>query len=105
EGQAVRVGCAVRSAAAHVPWESTCLMQALAAAALLRQKEIGSTLYLAVAKDVDAPDGMLAHAWLRSGQRVLTGDADRERFTVIASLAVASADARRSSRRQLRCSD
>ena len=30
EEQAIQVGRAIRSAAAHTPWQSTCLMQALA---------------------------------------------------------------------------
>jgi hypothetical protein len=91
---AAQIGWAVRSAAAHAPWKSTCLMQALAAAALLRRREIGATLYLGVAKEAAEPGGMIAHAWLRCGALVLTGDSERERFTVLASFALAGGDVR-----------
>jgi Transglutaminase-like superfamily len=89
--RAAQIGRAVRSAASHTPWDSTCLMQALAAAALLRRSRIGATLYLAVAKDAATPEGMIAHAWLSCGELVLTGGAERERFTPIARFAVTAA--------------
>jgi hypothetical protein len=87
EWQAAGVGRAVRVAAAHAPWETTCLAQALAASSLLRRRGISSTLYLAVASDDAAPERMIAHAWLRCGSLVLTGATQPGRFTVIASFA------------------
>jgi hypothetical protein len=81
------IGWAVRTAASHTPWESTCLVQALAAAALLRRRHIEGTLYLGVAKQADAREALSAHAWLRCGELVLTGDAGRLRYTPIASFA------------------
>jgi len=77
------VGWAVEAAAAHLPWATTCLMQSLAAAALLRRRHMTASLYLGVARDSSVPDGMAAHAWLRSGDTVLTGAASRDHFTVI----------------------
>jgi hypothetical protein len=89
EARAVLIGRAVRSAAAHAPWDSTCLVQALAAASLLRFSGIGATLYLGVAKDDGAAsEGLTAHAWLRCGGHVLTGEAERDRFAELASFAV-----------------
>jgi hypothetical protein len=87
ERLAAGVGRAVRGAAAHTPWEATCLAQALTASSLLRRRGISSTLYLAVANDDAAPKGMIAHAWLRCGSLVLTGATRPGRFTVIASFA------------------
>jgi hypothetical protein len=81
------VGWAVRAAASYTPWESTCLMQALAAAALLRHQRIDGTLYLGVAKETRTAEGMTAHAWLRCGELVLTGAGERARYTPIASFA------------------
>ncbi len=92
ESRAALVGHAVSSAAAHMPWHSTCLMQALAAASLLRRCGIGATLYLGISREPAAPEGMLAHAWLRCGSRVLVGEAERKRFTVLASFAVVNSD-------------
>jgi hypothetical protein len=88
EARAVLIGRAVRSAAAHAPWQSTCLVQALAGASLLRLSGIGATLYLGVAKDGAAGQALIAHAWLRCGRQVLTGEAERDRFAELASFAV-----------------
>jgi Transglutaminase-like superfamily len=85
--RASAVGWAVRAAASHTPWESTCLMQALAAAALLRRWRIDGTLYLGVATETRAAEGMTAHAWLRCGDLVLTGESERARYTPVASFA------------------
>lgn len=87
QARAARIGWAVRSAAAHAPWRSTCLMQALAAAGLLRIWRIDATLYLGVGRDEASPDGLAAHAWLRCGGLVLTGEAGRVRFAELASFA------------------
>jgi hypothetical protein len=89
---AEHVGRAVRSVAAHTPWPSTCLVQALAAAAILRLRGVDSTLYLGVTNDAAAPNGVAAHAWLRCGGLVLTGGAGREGFEVIAQFTNADGD-------------
>ncbi len=88
ELRAEQIGRAVRSVAAHTPWPSTCLVQALAAAALLRVRGLEATLYLGVARDAGAPGELLAHAWLRCGGAVLTGAAEAERFHELVSFAV-----------------
>lgn len=85
--RAAAIGWAVRAAASHTPWESTCLVQALAATVLLRRHRIDGTLYLGVARDRDTPEGLIAHAWLRCGELVLTGAAGRARYTPVASFA------------------
>ena len=51
-------------------WESKCLVRALTAQKLLKQKGIGSTLYLGCGY---AEDKMVAHAWLRCGELYVTG--------------------------------
>jgi hypothetical protein len=98
--RAAEIGWAVRTAAAHVPFASTCLMQGLAAAALLRRRRIEATLYLGVAKESGAVDGLSAHAWLRCGELVLTGAAGRAAFTPIASFASSGPKQRVSAHRQ-----
>ncbi len=82
-GIARRIGWAVRAVAAHTPWESACLAQAITAKRMLRRRHLPSTLYLGVAKSKDAP--MQAHAWLCCNGSILTGESGHQRFTVIAS--------------------
>jgi len=62
---------AVRRAGRNVPWQSRCLVRAMAAKQMLRRRGIGGTVYLGVTKD--SAGGMIAHAWLTSGGRILTG--------------------------------
>ena len=85
EEKAARVGRAVRVAARRLPWDSTCLTQAVAGAVLLRRRGIPSTFYLGVAKDVTASEGLSAHAWLRCGDAILTGASGHERFAVVSA--------------------
>jgi hypothetical protein len=79
---ALRVGRAIRAAARRTPWESKCLAQALAAALMLRWRQIPFVLTLGVAK-TERNGGIDAHAWLLSGDVLLTG-AGYERYSVIA---------------------
>lgn len=60
----------VSRVANKTPWESKCLVRALTAQKLLKQKGISSTLYLGVGKDNSK---MIAHAWLRTGKLYVTG--------------------------------
>jgi len=64
------------------PWESKCLVQAITAKILLRFNGLPSTLYLGVARD--DRQQLLAHAWLRCGQTVVTGGVELARFTIAA---------------------
>jgi hypothetical protein len=81
--EATRISRAVVSAAAHTPWRSACLEQALAASGLLRRGRIPGTLYLGVARDATQPDGVAAHAWVRCGDLIVTGAGGHERFAVV----------------------
>ncbi len=87
--QARRIALAVARVSPHTPWESNCFPQALAAKFWLRHHNIPSTLYLGVAlnkADADAPDRarMEAHAWLRCGSMIVTGEAGHHLYTVVA---------------------
>jgi hypothetical protein len=56
--------------AAHVPWRTTCLVQAIAGALLLRRRGIATTIRLGV----NRTDGNLAaHAWLLVGDTIVLG--------------------------------
>lgn len=52
-------------------WESKCLVRALTAQRLLKQKGIASTMYLGCGYDENGK--MVAHAWLRVGKMYVTG--------------------------------
>jgi len=74
----------IRRASGRVPWRCLCFEQALAARMMLKRRRIGSTLYLGVARRREQLD---AHAWLRSGDRILTGIGGIHEFVVVATFA------------------
>jgi hypothetical protein len=80
---AARIGWALQVAAARTPWQSTCLAQAVAATSMLRRRDIPATLFLGVARDPSAPSDLAAHAWVRCGDAIITGAAERDRFTPV----------------------
>ena len=73
----------VERAARKLPWECTCLVQAMAGKAMLGRRSVPSTLYLGLAKD--EKNQLYAHAWLRCGDKILIGGPGSERFTVISA--------------------
>lgn len=95
----VLIGWAVRAAAARLPWHSTCLMEALAGAAMLRGHGLPGTLSLGVGRgtasdmavlgrEAASEDSILAHAWLHCDGLVLTGEAERARYAELVSFAL-----------------
>jgi len=81
--RALTIAQAVQRAARNLPWECQCLVQAVAAKAMLRWRGLPSTLYIGVAKDQNAT--LCAHAWLRCGNIILTGREEANRFTIIST--------------------
>jgi len=79
----VSVSRAILTMSRHLPWESKCLVQAISGKMMLRRRQIPSTLYLGVAKKEDGD--LNAHAWIRCGDRILTGARGHRQFTVVAS--------------------
>ena len=77
-----RVGWAVSATSRWLPWRATCLMEAVAAKKLLERRGLPSTLYLGVASVYPEMD-LEAHAWLRCGTAIVTGDGERQRFTAV----------------------
>lgn len=63
-------------------YKSVCYDQALAAKIMLKRRGLAATLYFGLAKD--ERDTMIAHAWVRCGNKIVTGKAGMERFTVVA---------------------
>jgi Transglutaminase-like superfamily len=79
--RARQIGWALRTAARHLSWNCRCLAQALAGRWMLKRRGIPSTVYLGVGRG--RREWLDAHAWLRSGEVVLTGGAGRQRFKTI----------------------
>ena len=70
----------VRFSSRFTPFTSNCFNKALAAHFMLRRRGLSSTLYLGVAKE---GQNMEAHAWLISGEQIITGADVHERFTEV----------------------
>ena len=81
-----RVSWALARAGQHAPWDCNCLTRALAGKLMLRRRRIRSTLYLGVA-DSEEEGGLHAHAWLRSGDIILSGARKKDAFTVVSTFA------------------
>ena len=82
------IGWAIRAAAARTPWQSTCLVQALAGVYMLKRRKLPAALILAVTKNGVVQEGFAAHAWLRCGEVVLTGEEGHEHYKVITTFTV-----------------
>ncbi len=81
-GDPTKIVHAVRRAARYTLHGSKCYDQALTAKALLGQIGLPATIYFGLAKEGD--NKLSAHAWVRCGNKIVTGKAGMERFTVIA---------------------
>jgi len=66
-----RVAFAIPRAGYRLPWRADCLVQALAAQRWLRRHGIATQLVIGARKP--APAAFAAHAWLKVGERVVTG--------------------------------
>lgn len=80
-----RVGWSVRATGRYLPLRLVCLPQAVAAQRMLARRGIPATLYLGVALGKRHP--MTAHAWLRAGRVVVTGNRERAGHAVVATFA------------------
>lgn len=81
------VGRSIQRAKGWSIHRSNCFDQALTAATMLRWRKLPYTLYLGVDKTASE---MKAHAWLRSGNRILTGKDTISQYAVIASFSFSS---------------
>lgn len=67
---ALKIGWIIQAVSRRTLWDSKCLVQATVGKILLRQYGIANTLYLGLAK---REGKLIAHAWLRCGDRIITG--------------------------------
>ncbi len=75
---------ALNAVARRLPWQSSCLVRALAGQRMLLRRQMPATLYFGVRRVQGA---LQAHAWLRCGQTYVTGDDCLADFTPICSYA------------------
>lgn len=75
----------VITASRYTPWQSLCMVQALTAQLLLRLIRVQSTIYLGLAKD--EANQLIAHAWLRCGDQIITGGNVMDEFKMITCFA------------------
>jgi hypothetical protein len=80
--KARHIGWAIRLISEHTPWESNCLAMAVAGRFMLKRRKIAGTLYFGMTKNDEGE--LEAHAWLKSGRKVLTGDTDLDQYAVVA---------------------
>jgi hypothetical protein len=78
------ISWAVKAAARRTPWESACLAQGLTGMVMLSRRGGAGVLYLGVCREPNGPDAMKAHAWLRCGTVLVTGDG-HEGYTAVSS--------------------
>ena len=82
---AERISRVVQTASRHMPWECKCLTRAIACKSMLKRRGLRTTLYLGVAKGGE--EHLKAHAWLRTGDLIVTGERDMDRFIVVSTFA------------------
>ena len=80
-----KVTWAIEAVRWATPWDSNCLARSIAGKRMLRKRGLASTLYLGVSKS--DPKTLIAHAWLRCGERYVAGAPGHEQFTVVATFA------------------
>jgi hypothetical protein len=79
---AINIEHAIRRASRYTMHDSKCYDQALTAKALLGQSRLPATIYFGLAKESD--NQLIAHAWVRCGDSIISGKVGMERFTVVA---------------------
>lgn len=80
--RAAEIGHMVARVAPWMPVRAVCLQQALAVRRMLRRRGLPAVVHLGLAR---APrDGQReAHAWVKAGSTVISGDVDLDRFVVV----------------------
>jgi len=85
--RAEAVGWAVQAASRYTPWRSTCLLQVLAAQRMLQARSIPGAFCIGAAPGAgtSGESNLEAHAWLKVGERFITGEAGHQRYAVVST--------------------
>lgn len=83
--QAKEIGWAINAINRRLPWQGTCLVQAMAARRMLRRQSISNTIYFGVRSNSksDKSTTLDAHAWLSVGDCILVGKSGHKQFSVL----------------------
>lgn len=76
-----RVEWAIGAVVRHAPLTFICFPQSLAAYFMLRRRRVGSKLFYGVAREEQT---LIAHTWIKVGERTVVGGDAEPRFTVLA---------------------
>jgi len=74
---------AIQIADRNIPMKTECYVQALTARLMINRRNQESTIYIGVMKNQDGETK--GHAWLRSGQFIVTGKNRHEDYQIIAT--------------------
>jgi len=86
-----RIGRITELVASYTPWQSKCLVQAMAAKMLLAHYQIPYVLHLGVTKAAGQDlDALKAHAWLSVGPWIITGREGHRAFTIVSTFVAPS---------------
>jgi len=80
-GLSSQIEKAIHRATRYTIHLSKCYDQALAGKMMCKWRKLPSTIYFGLSKS--AKDDLIAHAWLRVGNRILTGKNGYDQFTVV----------------------
>jgi hypothetical protein len=75
------IAISVIRAIKYALFTSKCYDQALATTFMLKRRRISSTIYFGLHKEAEQ---LLAHAWVRCGDKIVSGKLGYERFTPVA---------------------
>ena len=81
ENEVKKIFFTIRKIEKYAFWKTTCYTQAIAARLLLKRKGIKSKIYLGMTKDKN--NKLLAHAWTKVGEKVITGGGNLDKYKVL----------------------
>jgi hypothetical protein len=84
-GLPARVKWAVATASRYTPWNTNCLVAALTARLMIGRRGGAGTIFFGVART--AAGGLRAHAWLRSGNLIVSGQQGMQHYAPVTSFA------------------
>jgi hypothetical protein len=77
----LQISKAIKRAARYSFWHTMCYEQALTAKLMLRRRKTNATIYIGMMKSEEK--GLEGHAWIRSGDYILTGDHQLAKYTIV----------------------
>lgn len=81
---AAEIGQTVARVASWMPFRALCLQQVLAVRRMMRRRGLTGTIFLGLERERDETTGQReAHAWMRIGDRVVSGDRDLDRYVIL----------------------